>query len=99
MESWKAFYEIIKVLYEASGMNGSPTKYGFLRCGVTKVFTSTKNLFPFKSNSIDNNFKYLGHFLKPENYLTKDWNWLVKKVEIRINNWCYRWIPMGGRLW
>jgi len=27
-----------------------------------------------------------------------DWHWLIKKVENKINNWCFRWISLGRRL-
>jgi hypothetical protein len=28
----------------------------------------------------------------------QDWQWLIKKVENRINLWCYKWLSLGGRL-
>jgi hypothetical protein len=42
--------------------------------------------------------KYLGFFLKPNNYRVNDWMWLLKKIEKRIENWTFRWLSLGGRL-
>jgi hypothetical protein len=40
----------------------------------------------------------LGFYLKAGAQRSEDWNWLLKKFEKRINNWCYRWLSLGGRL-
>jgi hypothetical protein len=42
--------------------------------------------------------KYLGFFLKPNNYRVVDWNWMIQKIEKRIGNWTFRWLSLGGRL-
>jgi hypothetical protein len=42
--------------------------------------------------------KYLGFCLKPNGYRLVDWNWLIEKVDKRINNWTSRWLSLGGRL-
>ena len=49
-------------------------------------------------SEINEGFKYLGYFLEENSYKTVDWNWIVKKVENRINCWSFRWIFYGGRL-
>ena len=41
-------------------------------------------------------FKYLGFFLKPNNYRVKDWFWHIKKIEKRISNWNFRFLSLGG---
>lgn len=40
--------------------------------------------------------KYLGYFLKPNNYRVADWNWFVQKLEKIISNWSFKWLSMGG---
>ena len=36
--------------------------------------------------------------LKCNKYRAEDWGWLIKRVEGKINNWCYRWLTLGGRM-
>jgi hypothetical protein len=55
-------------------------------------------IFPMKMEPLDNGVKYLGFILKPNNYTKGDWQWLIKKIEDRINCWCHRWLSRGGRL-
>ena len=43
-------------------------------------------------------FRYLGYFLKAEKSTFEDWRWLIVKFEKRINQWCNRWLTIGGRL-
>ena len=31
-------------------------------------------------------------------YKKEDWNWMLAKLEVRINNWCNRWLSRAGRL-
>jgi hypothetical protein len=57
-----------------------------------------KELLPFEVKPIDDGFKYLGFFLKPNCYTRADWNWLEKKFEKIILNWSHRWLSLGGRV-
>lgn len=41
--------------------------------------------------------KYLGYFIKPNNYLKEDWWWLLKDIEKRISLWCNHWFSLGGK--
>ena len=45
---------------------------------------------------IDKGFKYLGYFLRPTNYGTKDWRWLVKRFKKKISLWSYRLLTLGS---
>jgi hypothetical protein len=47
---------------------------------------------------IDAEIKYLGFMLKPNSYGYADWNWLVIKVQARIESWTNRLLSRGGRL-
>jgi hypothetical protein len=43
-------------------------------------------IFPMRMDPLDIGFKYLGFFLKPNNYKNGDWlSWLIKNIEDRIN--------------
>ena len=55
--------------------------------------------FPFIRVLLDDGLKYLGFSLKPNNYLKKDWVWLIKKLEKRypgVIGGCLGW---GGLFW
>ena len=55
-------------------------------------------LVPFLVTPLDDGMKYLGFRLKPNCYKKEDSNWLVAKLEQRVNNWCNRWLSRAGRL-
>jgi hypothetical protein len=42
--------------------------------------------------------KYLGFYLKPNDYRKEDWKWLLKKLDKRLNTWSHRWLSRAGRL-
>ena len=42
--------------------------------------------------NIEEVMKYLGFYLKPNNYRVADWTWMVQKIEKRIGNWTLRWL-------
>jgi hypothetical protein len=48
--------------------------------------------------TIDKGMKYLGFYLKPNNYRVADWKWMIQKVEKKIGNWSFCWPSLGGRL-
>lgn len=62
------------------------------------VLDQLPELFPFEVLALDMGLKYLGYYLKPNNYLLEGWTWILKKVENIIGNWCNRWLSLGGTL-
>ena len=42
--------------------------------------------------------KYLGLFVNPNGYNSRDWLWLLHSFDRRIKHWGWRWLSMGGRL-
>ena len=36
--------------------------------------------FPFQSHNFDDGIKYLGFYLKPNDYKKADWRWLIGKL-------------------
>lgn len=100
-EKWQSFRDIIQIFCEASGMEISSQKSTstFLHLGVSdEVLFRILALFPYLSESLDGGFKYLGYFLKPNNYATSDWFWMLKKIEGHINHWINRYLSLGGCL-
>jgi len=57
-----------------------------------------KRLFPFTPLDFSAGLKYLGFHLKPNNYLKKDWKWLITKLEKILSGWRFRWLSREGRL-
>lgn len=53
---------------------------------------------PFEERKLEDNFKYLGFFLKPNSYKKQDWLWLVAKIESRITHWSFKWLSRARRL-
>ena len=56
------------------------------------------NLFDYVCIDINDGLKYLGYHIKPNDYKIKDWNWIIAKIERRINVWYNRWLSRAGRL-
>ena len=55
-------------------------------------------VIPYKMLLITTGFKYLGFFIKPLGYRSKDWLWLVQKFEKKISLWTQKLLSLGGRL-
>ena len=55
-------------------------------------------LFPFLHYTLDEGLKYLVFRLKPNCYRNEDWNWLLAKLEHRVNIWCNRWLSRACRI-
>jgi hypothetical protein len=80
------------------GLSISDRKYAIYFYGFNdEELSPFKNLFQYQFGDLKNGFKYLGCFMKPDNYRVEDWRWLVRKFEKRINHWCFRWLTLGGR--
>jgi len=80
-------------------MEVSTYKSSFLCHGICgEVVDHIHNIFPFVVVDVEIGLKYLGYRLKTNNYTATEWTWLIKKVDFRINVWCYKWLSLGGRL-
>eukprot|EP00253_Pinus_taeda_P024814 PITA_24814 len=56
------------------------------------------SVLPFQPSTLELPFKYLGFWLKPNDYKKEDWNWLIAKIESRISHWSFKWLSRAGRL-
>ena len=87
VEDWMEINRILKLFCCASGMQLNFGKSCFIFhkqvCAVEKAI---KEIIPVKSSAIGDGLKYLGCLLKPNGYLTKDWIWLLIRLEKRIRN-------------
>ena len=53
---------------------------------------------PFRILDLDVGIKYLGFFFKPNSYLKAYWQWLLTKLEKRLQCWSQKWLSRAGRL-
>jgi len=99
VEEWIYLNLLLDSFYRASSLDINVKKSCFIYRNVEeKVLQEIIEVFGVSSSYLDDGFKYLGYFLKPNSYKVADWLWLVKKFEKRITLWAYRSLSMGGRL-
>jgi hypothetical protein len=98
IEEWKVIDEILNVFCRATSLVVNLQKSTFHYFGIQQeVIDSFKDIFPYNFVDLSEGFRYLGYFLKSDNYKAEDWRWLISKFEKRLNLWCNRWLSLGGR--
>ena len=91
--------EILLLLCKETGMQINSRKSRLTNFNLEyDVMRVMLELFPFLHYTLDEGIKYLGFILKPNCYRKEDWNWLLAKLEHRVNIWCNRWLSSAGRL-
>ena len=69
IEKWRYLHNIMKIFYDALGLEVSDKKYFFsCFCDDLSLKDFISRLFIYKEESTDNGFKYLGFHLKPNGY-------------------------------
>ena len=97
VEEWEEYKEILELFFKATSMDLSENKFIFLKCGLEEeILEQLKSMFPFKIQSLYDEFKYLGYFIKSNNFVKEDWLWLLRKLDKGIGHWCNRWLSLGG---
>jgi hypothetical protein len=97
MQEWWEIDKVLKFFCSASGLQVNGSKSTLLQEGMTEHdLFPCKSLFPYRFSDLDSGFNYLGYFLKTGLQRVEDWGWLIKKMEKKIDNWCYRWLSLGG---
>ena len=82
LQEWAAFDVILETFCKASGMCISLENSIFLYNNIAASYLlSFSRILPYQKLPILTGFKYLGFFIKPLGYRTRDWNWLVQKYE------------------
>ena len=54
--------------------------------------------FPFSIGSMEEGMKYLGFYLKPNDYRKQEWVWLLDNMEKRLKQWSHKWLSRASRL-
>jgi hypothetical protein len=99
LQEWTTLYSILEHLCQASGMVINCQKSCFIAQNITSDLAKKLSyVFNIQFQEFDEGMKYLGYFLKANNYKVADWNWLTKKIEKRIGSWTFRWLSLGGRV-
>jgi hypothetical protein len=75
----------------ASGLKINTAKSTFHHEGLLDLeLDPFKSLYPYIFSELAIGFKYLGVFIKTGTHRLEDWLWLIRKMEKKIDNWCYR---------
>jgi hypothetical protein len=99
IEYWFTLNSTLSKFYSATKIIINCHKSVFLVQNIDPSFQHNLNaFFDIKIEILVQGMKYLGFFLKLNNYRVTDWMWLLKKIEKRIGNWKFRWLSLGGRL-
>eukprot|EP00253_Pinus_taeda_P002842 PITA_02842 len=96
---FKKIKEVLELFMRATGMLVNYRKSQLITEGLNRQEISQLTaILPLETSKLGDPFKYLGFWLKPDNYKKQDWSWLVAKIEARITHWSFRWISRAGRL-
>ena len=96
---WSLIKEFLNLFFSVTGLSNDKKKYYIHHnCNNELLTRHIADLFTIKEASIDDRMNYLGYFLKPNIYLKSDWNWLVNKLQRKIEGWTSHWISLGSRL-
>jgi len=89
--------EIIIFFFFVSSLESNLFKYIVHYFGIQGgLLNFFMEFYPYKLVDLKLGFRYMGYFLKDDNYKTEDWLWLISKFEKRIDHWCDRWLYLGG---
>eukprot|EP00253_Pinus_taeda_P028927 PITA_28927 len=83
----KELKNIIDLFMKVTGMQVNYRKSQLITEGLDRLEKNQiTSILPFDVLSMENPFKYLGFWLKPNASKKQDWNWLVAKIEARISH-------------
>ena len=96
---WSLIKEFLNLFFSVTGLSNDKQKYYIHHnCNNELLIRHIADLSTVKAASIDDRIKYMGYLLKPNIYLKFDWNWLLNKLQRKIEGWNSRWISLGSRL-
>lgn len=83
-----SFRKILEVFCKATGMDPNHSKPTIIlvKC-IDQGCRHALAHFHFGRRKLEDGIKYLGFCLKPNDYRITDWNWLIAKVERRVEIW------------
>ena len=88
---WRAIKELMSLFCSVLCLTVSNSKSAFsINCSDQPIIDQIALCFLFQMNKFEKRINYLGYFLKPNNYLRTDWNWIVVKFYRKIVGWTSR---------
>lgn len=74
LEEWSAYKEILDLFSSVIGVVVKDNKSNFLEFDLEEsIKDQIQGMLPFEIKNVDVGFKYLGFYLKPNNYFKKYW--------------------------
>ena len=99
IREWLTYKHALDLFCGATGMCISMCKSQFYQSKwPPDELVVLKQHLAFEVLPLDNGFRYLGFYLKPNNYLISDWHWLLRRIESRVGFWGHQFLSIGGRL-
>jgi hypothetical protein len=97
INEWIEIDGIIKFFCKASGLKVNEQKAIVPHVGLSKADLALyMTILPYNFTMLTTCFRYLGLYLTIGLQKSVDWNWLLSKMEKKIDLWCNRWLSLGG---
>lgn len=100
--SWRSLQTLrhgLGLFHIATGVEINEEKSSISRANLSEeAFNYLEGFFHFPCSPMDDGVKYLGFFLKLNEYRKGDWKWLLRKTEKRIKVWSHKWLSRASRL-
>lgn len=99
LEDCRILKRILDLFLKATGLSINERKYTITCSGLAREEVRRVSLvLNFEVKSLEDSFKYLGFYLKPDNYRIKDWQWILVKLDSKLKHWSHKWLSRAGRL-
>jgi hypothetical protein len=86
LTEWKEIEDSIKKFCKDSGLKVNIDKCATLFVGLSKAeLVSFRNILPYSFVPLSIGFRYLGCFLSTGPHNKSDWNWILTKLENKID--------------
>lgn len=90
---------IYYLLSDASGLIKNSHKYEVISAKVNRgEIDEICGLFWISARTMDSGFHYLGFQIKTKLYKITRWSWIIKKVDLKLKHWTFKWLSIRGRL-
>lgn len=87
LEDCRTLKRILDLFLKATGLCINERKSTLTCSGMTREEERRVALvLNFEIKSLEDSFKYLGFYLKPDNYRIKDWQWILTKLELKLKH-------------
>eukprot|EP00253_Pinus_taeda_P015495 PITA_15495 len=99
LEDCRTLKRILDLFLKSTGLCINERKSTLTCTGLSReLVRRVESVLNFEVKSLEDSFKYMGFFLKPDNYMIKYWNWILAKLESKLKHWSYKCLSRAGRL-